>query len=101
MLCTFISSLDARYRTWKVVYRIQDIGYTIQDTNIGYQTIHGTLESYMILDKIVDRLQATGYWIHDICALAQSNGYMFRIQDTRSIPQEYTNPGCIRIQDTR
>ncbi len=43
----------------------------------------------MILDKIVDRLQATGYWVHDICALAQSNGYMFRIQDTRSILQEY------------
>ncbi len=43
----------------------------------------------MILDKIVDRLQATGYWIHDICAIAQCNGYMFRIQDTRSILQEH------------
>ena len=36
MLCTLNISLDARYRTWKEVYRIQDIGYTIQNTNIGY-----------------------------------------------------------------
>jgi hypothetical protein len=43
----------------------------------------------MILDGIVDRLQATGYWIHDICALALCNGYKFRIQDTRSFLQEY------------
>jgi hypothetical protein len=51
--------------------------------------IHGTLESYMILDRIEDRLPATGYRIQYIFALVQCKGCMSRIQDTRSILQEY------------